>query len=53
MEEAKKVFMYEDNEDYDGHIITRVTYSCPNCHYNNLVEYEDRCPKCEQKLDWR
>lgn len=52
IDEAKKVLIYEDDDgDFDGYRITRVEYGCPNCGHD-LIQHEDRCPKCEQKLKW-
>ena len=53
MEEAKKVIVIEDDDGFvEGYgQIIRTIYECPNC-YARLIQYEDRCLKCEQKLKW-
>lgn len=53
MEERKEVIVIEDDDgdDYEGRPIIRVMYECPRC-YASLIQYEDECPKCEQKLKW-
>lgn len=52
IDEPKRVLEFEDNDgEIDGRTITRTIYECPNC-LKILIQYEDRCPMCEQKLRW-
>ena len=53
-ESKKQPLEYEDNDGFvEGYgNIHRVTYACPTCGFK-VIFMEDRCCKCEQKLDWR
>ena len=50
-EEPKDVIEYEDNEDFDGKVMTRVTYSCPTCNAK-VIPWQKHCHRCEQLLRW-
>ena len=50
-ETAREVIEYEDNEDFDGKVMTRITYGCPEC-LQTVLPYQHRCHNCEQLLKW-
>ena len=52
IDEQISVVKYIHQIMIDGFKIRETIYACPYCG-EKLIPMEDRCPKCEQKLDWR
>ena len=52
-ETPKEVDTFEDNDGFvEGYgDIIRVIHECPTCGAK-LIEAQDRCHKCEQRLKW-
>lgn len=53
IEIPREVNTFEDNDGFvEGYgDIIRVIHECPTCGAK-LIEAQDRCHKCEQKLKW-
>ena len=51
IDEPREVLEYDDSEDFDGKVLERVTYGCPEC-LATVIPWQKRCHECEQALKW-